>query len=219
MKYGTKVFGQLLPILQSSVGEHHKNDSLVRYKRMLEDTATPGMRYLLVIGPTGTNLVTVGVKVELDGLATCMRQVEPEQQEIYYVEVREGGQSSTRIARERAIHLANEKPMLTMKGSKDPFGVTPAMYKFWMADDLAGTASVHARYDRTTNRTLVHVGASVAERHPRLARMHMMLLVEDAAAGEAGSLIWSFGNRLVNDLPYEVWSKRLTECVQLAAAA
>lgn len=56
----------------------------------------------------------------------------------------------------------------------------------------------------------MHIGASVSERHHRLARMHMMLLVEEAATKEAGSLFWTFGNHLVNDMPYEVWVKRLT---------
>ncbi len=219
MKYGTSVFEQLLPIFEASVCEHYKNDFLVHDRRMLEGTATPGMRYLLLIRPTGTNLVTVGVKDERDYLAACMRQVEPDKQEIHYVEVREYGSRVTRIGREKALHLACDKPMLTMKAARDPFGVTPAMYQFWLADDLVGTASVQARYERATNRTLVHIGASVSERHHRLARMHMMLLVEEAATKEAGSLFWTFGNHFVNDMPYEVWVKRLTECVSLATAA
>lgn len=219
MRYGTRVFEQLLPIFEASVCEHYKTDFLVHDRHMLEGTATPGMRYLLLIRPTGTNLLTVGVRDEREYLATCLRQVEPAKQEIHYVEVREEGCRVTKIGQERAVHLAGERPMLTMKGSKDPFGVTPAMYQFWLADDLVGTASVQARYDRATNRTLVNIGASVSERHHRLARMHMMLLVEDAATKEAGTLFWCFGNRLVNEMPYEVWSKRLTECVPLAAAA
>ncbi len=219
MKYGTQVFEQLMPIFEASVCEAYKTDFLVHDRHMLESTATPGMRYLLLIRPAGTNLLTVGVRDEREYLATCLRQVEPEKQEIHYVEVREYGSKSTRIGRDRAMHLANEKPMLTMKGAKDPFGVTPAMYQFWLGDDLVGTASVQARYERATNRTLVHIGASVSERHHRLARMHMMLLIEDAATKEAGSLFWSFGNRLVNDMPYEVWAKRLTECVPMATAA
>jgi len=168
MKYGTQVFEQLMPIFEASVCEAYKTDFLVHDRHMLESTATPGMRYLLMIRPTGTNLLTVGVRDEREYLATCLRQVEPEKQEIHYVEVREYGSKSTRIGRDRAMHLANEKPMLTMKGAKDPFGVTPAMYQFWLGEDLVGTASVQARYERATNRTLVHIGASVSERHHRL---------------------------------------------------
>lgn len=88
MKYGTGVFEQLLPIFEASVCEHYKNDFLVHDRRMLEGTATPGDALPAADPSTGTNLVTVGVKDERDYLAACMRQVEPDKQEIHYVEVR-----------------------------------------------------------------------------------------------------------------------------------
>lgn len=66
MKYGTRVFERLLPIFEASVCEHYKTDFLVHDRHMLEGTATPGMRYLLLIRPTGTSL-----------LADCRRMMAP----------------------------------------------------------------------------------------------------------------------------------------------
>lgn len=211
MNYGSNVFNQLMPIFEASVCTHYKDDFLVHDKRTLEGTAVPGLRYLLLIRPYGSQLVTVGVKNTASFVTACLKEIDPARQEIHLVTVTEDGCTVRRVTPEETMKLAVLKPMLDVKAVPGPARSMPVLYRFEKGGKFIATASVFARHDRQVNRSLVDVSASVPQEHDRLTKIHVALLIEDCATKVAGTLFWDFGLNLVNEMPCDVWRRGVTE--------
>lgn len=212
MSYGKMLFDRVLPVFETSVCTHYRDDFLVIDKACFANTAVPGAQYLLHIRELGTSLVVLGAFDQTEYLNAVLRQSDPKNCELYLLKVHEADCSIKEIKPQEALLLAGARPKIEVRSARDPANVCPTLYQFYKNDQIVGTASVSARYDRETNRTKVHVGASIPATSDRLTQMHVSLLIERAATKEAGSLFWSYGHYTVNEAPFEDWIAKLTAC-------
>lgn len=210
--YGARVFEQLQPLFEHSCCAHYRSDFLEHDRRSLELSAVPGMAYLWFVRSHGTHLVPIGIKNNGPIVKAILQQGNGGKEQIYHVSVSATGGTAKPVDVDEALSLAATRPMLAMSGRRDPFGSTPTLYVFSRGSSQIASATVGARYDRERNATLVNVAASIPDHLDRLVRMHVMLLIEDAATAEAGSLFWSFGQRTVNEMPFVHWHEALTRC-------
>ncbi len=212
MSYGKLVFDFVRPTFDTSPCTHYKDDFLVIDKATFEKTAVPGATYLLHIRELGTSLVVLGAFDQTEYLNAVLRQADPKTCELYLVTVREASCSIKEVSAQEAILLAGARPKIEVRYAKDPFNVSPTLYQFFRNDVLVGSASISVRYCRSENRMQAHVGASISSTADRLTQMHVSLLIERACTKEAGTLFWSYGHYLVNEIPFETWVEKLTAC-------
>jgi hypothetical protein len=212
MSYGKLVFDFVRPTFETSPCTHNRNDFVVVDQQTFKNTAVPGATYILHIRELGTSLVVLGAFDQSEYMSAVLRQADPKTCEIYLVTVRESSCAIKEVSAQEAILLAGARPKIEVRYAKDPFNVAPTLYQFFRNDELVGSATISVRYDRGTNRTQAHVGASIPSTSDRLTQMHVSLLIERACTKEAGSLFWGFGHYTVNEMPFEDWVEKLTAC-------
>lgn len=210
MSYGKMLFDRALPVFETSVCTQYRNDFLEIDKATFTKTAVPGAQYLLHIRELGTSLVYLGAFDQTEYLSTVLKLSDPTKCELYLLKVHEADCSIKKIKPPEALLLAGARPKIEVRSAHNPAKVCPTLYQFYKNNEAVGTAFVSARYDRQTNRTKVHVGASITATSDRLTQMHISLLIERAATREAGSLFWSYGHYTVNEASFEDWIAKLT---------
>lgn len=210
MSYGKMVFDFLLPTFQTSCCAHYHNDFLQVDRLVFERTAVPGMSYLWHIRPTGTSLIVLGVQNQVELLQTILRQYDPASCEMYHIEVRPQTCVVKEINAQQGLILVAGRPTIETRRAPDPFGRTPTLYSYYKGDQCVGSATIRVTYDRGVNRTYAHVAASISATFDRATQALITELILNSCTKEVGSFFYSFGDYLVNEMPFEEWNSRLT---------
>ncbi|MBK6616447.1 hypothetical protein [Ottowia sp.] len=210
MSYGKMVFEFLLPTFQVSCCTHYKGDFLESDRREFERTAVPGMTYLWYIRPYGTQLLILGAEDQVGMLETVLKMNDPRSCELYLVNVVEGACKIKEIDVAKAKALAGARVMIETHRAADRLGRTPTLYTYFKAGQCIASATVKVTYDRVKNRSFANVCASISAASDRATQVLVTELIKLACTTEKGDLFWSFGDYLVNEMPFEVWNANLT---------
>lgn len=212
--YGDLVFQILEPIFAKSICEAWQTDFLEHDKRMLQNTAIPGMQYLWAVRKLGTHLVPLGVGQEAASLSAALAF--DQQYELHLLRVTPTGCEVRRISKTDALSLQARAAAFSARRTSNLHGDHQVTWR--VGTTQMASATVTEVRERGNANTQIRADLTLEPGLDPLSAMRVRLNLEAVVTQAVCSLFWTFQELRVNGVDVLEWTQKATRAPDTAPA-